>query len=205
MSTKELMKYYSKMPKKVIDKTNFITISTYIRITKERENVLSAGHLFINGGMLKGVGLNDTDSLNAKNEFKFFLLSHYKSLAFLVTIAECELTSDFNTILLCTEEEMKAGYMYTIQEVFFDLFHYPILTISDSHIDQYDKKDVIKRILYYKKKIKKIRMENMSDADLVRYIQKLSDKELKKELKKRDEEYKGLDRTEMELLLHEVW
>lgn len=200
------MKSYSKMPIDVINSTNFIVVSSRIRITKDRDNVLSASHLLINGGHLKGVDINlDIDSDLMKKEFKYFLLKNPKSLALLVSMIECDIVEGENSVLLCTPNEMKCGYLKVIADVVWDLFHYKIYKYPANDVcTKYDKKDVIKRLIYYKKQIKKIRFATMSDGEKLRYVQNLSNKELKKELKKRKEDYEGLDRKEKERLLLEV-
>ena len=70
MDTVTLMKKYSKLPIDVIENTNFIIISSRIHITKDRDNVLMASNMFINSGMLKGVGM-EADSDPEKARFNF--------------------------------------------------------------------------------------------------------------------------------------
>lgn len=198
-TTKDLMQEYSKLSKHKIDNTNFVVLSNRIRITKDRPNVLSATHLMINGGELRGVGLDvPTDSSLARDQFKFFLLKNPKSLALVVNMIECDIGAGEDSLLLCSPEELKVGYMQTIADVVYDLFHYEIHHYPKE--PDFDPEDTIKRVLYYKKQIKKLKFKMMSDGELMRYIQRLPKKKLKKELKRRGENIEGLTRKEMEQL-----
>ena len=64
-------------------------------------------------------------------------------------------------------------------------------------------KDVIERLLYYKKEIKKLHIQKMTMPDIRRYVKNLSKKKLKKELKHRKRDYEGLDIDDMRKLLEE--
>lgn len=197
ISTKDLMKKYSKLPKKAIDDTNFIVLSNRVRITKERQNVLSATHMLINGGQLKGVGMDiHTDSPLARDQFKYFLLKNPKSLSLLVSMIECDIAAGENSVLICSPEELKVGYMEVICDVINELFHYRINQYPEK--SEFDPEDTIKRVLYYKKEIKKRKFDMMSDGEKLRYVQKLSKKKLKKALIKQGEDVDGLSRVDME-------
>ena len=110
MDTITLMKKYSKLPIEVIDKTNFIIISSRIKITKNRENVLMASNMFINSGMLKGVGMEfDSDPEQALENFKRYLLKEPRALSLLCASIEAYITAGENTVFLCSPNDMKVG------------------------------------------------------------------------------------------------
>jgi hypothetical protein len=202
MDTNSLMKKYAKSPMTEIENTNFIIISSRIHLTKDRDNVLVATNLFISAGMLKGVGYEiETDSYLARQNFKSFLLREPKPLTLICSMIECFLTAGENSVLLCSPNELKTGYMQVITEVIEDLFHFPIRKYPNE--EPFDFKDVAERVLYYKEQVSKLRLLKMRPTELRKYVNKLSKKELKKELKKRYLPYKDMDIEEMRHLLEE--
>lgn len=202
MDTNTLMKKYSKLPVEVIDKTNFIIISSRIKVTKNRDNVLVASNLFINSGVLKGVGMEmDSNPELALQNFKGFLLKEPKPLSLLCGTIESYLVADENTVFLCSPKEMNCGYMKMIAEAMEDLFHFPVCKYPEEQA--FDLEDVLTRVLYYKKEIEKLRIKKMSRVEIRRYIDKLTKKKLKKELKRRKLDYEGLDYEERKALLEE--
>ena len=202
MDTITLMKKYSKLPIEVIDKTNFIIISSRIKITKNRENVLIASNMFINSGMLKGVGMEfDSDPEQALENFKRYLLKEPRALSLLCASIEAYITAGENTVFLCSPNEMKVGYMEMIAEAMESLFDFPVCKYPEER--PFDLEEVITRLLYYKKEINKLHIKKMSRAEIRRYIEKLTKKKLKKELKHRDLDYEGLDSDEMRKLLED--
>ena len=58
ISTKDLMEKYSKRSFKKLERTNYIIMSSCVRITKEHDNLLNVSPLFMNAGLLKGVGFD---------------------------------------------------------------------------------------------------------------------------------------------------
>lgn len=202
MDTEALMKKYSKEDPEVIKHTNFIIISSRIKVTKDYENVLVASNLFINSGMLKGVGMEgDSDSDLAKEKFKFFLLREPKPLNLICAAVQAYLTANENTVFLCSPNELKVGYMQIIAATIEDLLHFPVCQYPKERA--FDLEDVIERLLYYKKEAKRLHLRNLGPGEIRRYISKLSKKKLKKELKKRKQDFDGLDREEMEKLLEQ--
>lgn len=202
MDTNSLMKKYAKRPMEDIENTNYIIISSRIRLTEDRDNVLMATNLFVSAGMLKGVGYEiETDSYLAKQNFKSFLLREPKPLSLICTMIECFLTAGEDSVLLCSPNELKAGYMQVIAETIEDLFHFPIREYPKE--EPFDFKDVAERVLYYKEQTNKLRLLKMRPTEVRKYIRKLSRKELKRELKKRDLDYKGLEDDELRSLLEE--
>ena len=202
MDTVTLMKKYSKLPIDVIENTNFIIISSRIHITKDRDNVLMASNMFINSGMLKGVGMeSDSDPEKARFNFKMFLLSEPKPMNLICSAIEAFITANENTVCLCRPNELKVGYMEIIADVIEDIYHFPVRKFPEEC--EFDMKDVIERLLYYKKEIKKLHIQKMTMPDIRRYVKKLSKKKLKKELKHRKLDYEGLDIDDMRKLLEE--
>ena len=202
MDTNTLMKKYSKLPVDVIEKTNFIIISSRIKVTKNRDNVLVASNMFINSGMLKGVGMElESDPERALQNFKMFLLKEPKPFSLLCASVEAYITAGENTVFLCSPNEMKIGYMRIIADAMQDLFHFPVCEFPEERA--FDLEDVIKRVLYYKKEIKKLHIKKMNRAEIRRFIEKLSKKKLMKELKHRKLDYEGLDSGEMRKLLED--
>lgn len=197
-----LMKKYAKEDPEVIKKTNFIIISSRIKVTKEYENVLMASNMFINSGMLKGVGMElDSDSELAKEKFKFFLLREPKSLDLIISTVQAFLVADENTLFLCSPNELRSGYMQIIAETIEDLLHFPVCLYPEER--SFDLEDVLERLLYYKKEVKRLHRMKMRPAEVRRYVTGLSKKKVKKELKHRKLDYDGLDLDEMRKLLED--
>ena len=88
-----------------------------------------------------------------------------------------------------------------IAEAMEDLFHFPVCKYPEERA--FDLEDVLTRVLYYKKEIEKLRIKKMSRVEIRRYIDKLTKKKLKKELKRRKLDYEGLDYEERKALLEE--
>lgn len=184
LTTEDLMEKYSKRSVKELEKTNYLIMSSRIRTTIERDNVLNITNLFLNAGLLKGVGFNtESDSNLAKEEFKNFLLKNPKGMSIICAMIECTVVEGEDTVLLCTPNEFKCDYMKTFCEVVYDLFAYPILRYPETA--EVDLSDVIKRLLYYNKTIKSFLVTNANETDRTTMISRMSKKELRKALKKR--------------------
>lgn len=196
LTTKDLMERYTKRSISSIEKTNYVVISSRVRITKDRDNVIQASQLFINGGLLRGVGMMEADSFLVKDNFKEYLLGKVPPLAFICSMIECSIMENEDTVLICSPNEMKTGYMKIIADVIMDLFHYPVMPYPEVDVD-FDLEDVIKRLIYYNENLKKLRESNMSPSELRNYIQTLSKKELKKKLKKLDMYYPNMSKKDM--------
>ena len=67
----------------------------------------------------------------------------------------------------------------------------------------FDLRDVITRVLYYKKEIKKLTFKQMKPVQIRKYVKALTKKKLKKELKRRDLDSEGLTMEEMQTLLED--
>ena len=199
-TTKDMMKLYTSLPLDVVEKTNFVILSSKIRVTKDRDNVILASNLFINAGKLKGVGYElEPDSPLINERFRNFLLEHPKALRLITGILENELTTDETTILLCTPMELDCNYMQKFAEVVNEMFSYKINRYPQEA--EYDLEDLLKRLIYYNKQLKRNRFRFMSEGERLIYVQKLSKKALKKLLKKYGEDPDGLDRKDMEHIL----
>lgn len=198
-----LMEEYSKRSGKELEKTNFIIVSSRIRITKDRKNVLMASNLFVNSGILKGVGINlDPNSVMAREAFKTYLLKQTKPMALLCAIIECTLLEDSDVLFLCSPKELKCEYFKIMADVMWELFRYPMLQYPKQK--EFDKGEVIKRLLYYKKSLKTREFHKMDKADKLRVMDKVSKKKLKSKLKKLGLYSNSLTKEEMiELLLDE--
>lgn len=202
MDTVTLMKKYSKLPVDVIENTNFIIISSRIHVTKNRDNVLMASNLFINSGMLKGVGMEmDSDPEQARFNFKMFLLREPKPMNLICSSIEAFITANENTVFLCSPKELKVGYMQIIADVIEDIYHFPVCEFPEER--DFDLKDVVERLIYYKKEIRNLHIQKMKPFEIRKYVEKLSKKKIKKELKHRKLDYEGLDIDEMRKLLED--
>lgn len=198
-----LMEKYAKRSGKELEDTNFIIVSSRIRITKERKNVLMASNMFVNSGILKGVGINlDPNSIMAREAFKTFLLKNTKPMALLCACIECTLLEDSDILFLCSPKELKCEYFSIMADVVWELFRYPILPYPQEK--SFDKKEVIKRLLYYKESLKKKEFLKMNKSDKLRAMHKLSKKKLKYHLKKMGLYSNSLTKEEMvEILFDE--
>ena len=143
----------------------------------------------------------DSNPELALQNFKGFLLKEPKPLSLLCGTIESYLVADENTVFLCSPKEMNCGYMKMIAEAMEDLFHFPVCKYPEERA--FDLEDVLTRVLYYKKEIEKLRIKKMSRVEIRRYIDKLTKKKLKKELKRRKLDYEGLDYEERKALLEE--
>lgn len=184
MTTVDLMEKYSKRSVAELEHTNYLIMSSRIRTTIERDNVLNISTLFMNAGMLKGVGFaTESDSILAKEEFKNFLLKSPKGLSIICAMIECSLLENEDTVILCTPDELKCEYLPLFAEVVSEVFTYPILRYP--MVLKPDMEECIKRLLYYKKSLKEFMLNNASDLDREKMLTDMKKKDLKKELKKR--------------------
>lgn len=184
LTTEDLMEKYSKRSVKELDKTNYLIMSSRVRTTIERDNVLNITNLFMNAGLLKGVGFNtESDSILAKEEFKNFLLKNPRGLSVICAMIECSILEDEDTVIICTPNELKCDYLQVFCEVVGELFEYPILRYPATM--EVNLEEAIQRLLYYKKTVKQYMLSQASDIDRVKMLEKMKKKELKKELKKR--------------------
>lgn len=196
LTTEELMEKYSKRSVAELEHTNYLIMSSRIRTTVERDNVLNISTLFMNAGLLKGVGFNtESDSILAKEEFKNFLLKNPKGLSLICAMIECSILENEDTVILCTPDELKCDYLKIFAEVVSEIFHYPILQYP--MVMKPDIEETIKRLLYYKKSVKEFMMTKASDLDREKMLQKMKKKELKKELKKRGLYSSSMDKEDM--------
>lgn len=184
LTTEDLMEKYSKRSVKELEKTNYLIMSSRVRTTIERDNVLNITNLFMNAGLLKGVGFNtESDSVLAKEEFKNFLLKNPKGLSVICAMIECSILEDEDTVIICTPNELKCDYLQVFCEVVSELFHYPILRYPATM--ELELEEAIQRLLYYKKTVKEYVIAQASDMDRMKMLGNMKKKELKKELKKR--------------------
>lgn len=202
MDTVTLMKKYSKLPIDVIENTNYIIISSRIHVTKNRDNVLVATNMFVNTGLLKGVGMEiDSDPHQAVENFKMFLLREPKPMGLICGLIESYITAGENAVFLCSPNEMKCKYMEIIAAAIEELYGLPVRKFPEEA--DFDLRDVITRVLYYKKEIKKLTFKQMKPVQIRKYVKALPKKKLKKELKRRDLDYEGLTIEEMQTLLED--
>lgn len=191
------MEKYSKRSVKELENTNYLIMSSRIRTTVERDNVLNITNLFLNAGMLKGVGFNtESDSVLAKEEFKNFLLKNPKALSIICATIECSILEEEDSVIMCSPNELKCDYMQVFCEVIEDLFQYPILRYPNTTLD-FDLEEVINRLLYYKKTVKKHLLSTASNVDREKMLSKMKKKELKKELKKRGLYSSSMEKSDM--------
>lgn len=196
LTTEDLMEKYSKRSVKELERTNYLIMSSRVRTTIERDNVLNITNLFMNAGLLKGVGFNtESDSILAKEEFKNFLLKNPKGLSVICAMIECSILEDEDTVIICTPNELKCDYLQVFCEVVGELFQYPILRYPS--IMELDLKEVIQRLLYYKKTVKQYTISKASDIDRMKILEKMKKKELKRELKKRGLYSSSMERDDM--------
>lgn len=197
LTTDDLMKKYVKLQTvEELEKTNYLIMSSRIRITEERENVLNISNLFLNAGMLKGVGFNtESDSILAKEEFKNFLLKNPNALSVICAMIECSILEGEDTVILCSPNELKCEYVQLFTLVIEELFHYPIHRYPD--VEEIDLEDVIERILYYKKTLKEFTIKNGTEDQRKKMFANMSKKELKRRLKKRHLYDEDLSKSEM--------
>ena len=194
--TVDLMEKYSKRDYDKVMKTNYILISSRILTTKLRENVLNATNYFVSSGMLKGVRFEtDPDSFMSVEEFKSFLLKNLKSLELLCSIIEATILDNEDTILLCSPNEMKCKYMEVIAATTEELFGYPICRYPEEK--PFDLEKVLKRVIYYDKKLDEAFLYVLPDTEKLKRIQKMNKKELKARLKKEGCYFKGMTKEEM--------
>ena len=184
LTTEDLMEKYSKRSVEELEKTNYLIMRSRVRTTIERDNVLNITNLFMNAGLLKGVGFNtESDSVLAKEEFKNFLLKNPKGLSVICAMIECSILEDEDTVIICTPNELKCDYLQVFCEVVSELFHYPILRYPATM--ELELEEAIQRLLYYKKTVKEYVIAQASDMDRMKMLGNMKKKELKKELKKR--------------------
>ena len=184
LTTEDLMEKYSKRSVTELEKTNYLIMRSRVRTTIERDNVLNITNLFMNAGLLKGVGFNtESDSVLAKEEFKNFLLKNPKGLSVICAMIECSILEDEDTVIICTPNELKCDYLQVFCEVVSELFHYPILRYPATM--ELELEEAIQRLLYYKKTVKEYVIAQASDMDRMKMLGNMKKKELKKELKKR--------------------
>ena len=196
MDTVDLMEKYVKRDYDKVMKTNYILISSRILTTKSRENVLNATNLFVNSGMLKGVRFEtDPDSFMSIEEFKSFLLKNPKSLALICDMIESAILDNEDTILVCSPNEMKCKYMEVIANTAEELFGYPICRYPEEK--PFDLEKVIKRVIYYDKKLEEVFLYLLPDSEKLKKIQQMTKKELKARLKKEGFYCKGMTKDEM--------
>ena len=150
----------------------------------------------MNAGLLKGIGFEtEPDSFLAKEQFKGFLLKNPKSLALLHAIISCALLEDEDTVIICTPKELKCKYMQIFAEVVSEIFQFPILRYPN--VVEFNPEEVIKRLLYYDKKIKKYFIINGSEVERSNMLDNMSKKDLKRELKKRGLYQPNMDKGDM--------
>lgn len=203
-TTVDLMEKVTKRSVEELEHTNYLIMSSRIRTSIERDNVLNITNLFLNAGMLRGVGFTtESDSVLAKEEFKNDLLKNTKGLSVLCSIVECSIIEGEDTIILCTPDELECNYMQVFAEVVSEIFKYPILRYPDEV--RPDISEAIKRILYYRESIKKYALSKASLSDREKMLSDMPKKELKKELKKRGLYSSGMDKEEMIEVLNEFY
>ena len=196
LTTEDLMEKYSKRSVKELEKTNYLIMSSRVRTTIERDNVLNITNLFMNAGLLKGVGFDtESDSVLAKEEFKNFLLKNPKGLSVICAMIECSILEDDDTVIICTPNELKCEYLQVFCEVVEELFQYPILRYPATMEPNLE--ETIQRLLYYKKTVKKYMMSQASDMDRLKMLEKMKKKDLKKELKKRGLYSSSMEKEDM--------
>lgn len=196
LTTEDLMEKYSKRSVKELEKTNYLIMSSRVRTTIERDNVLNITNLFMNAGLLKGVGFDtESDSVLAKEEFKNFLLKNPKGLSVICAMIECSILEDEDSVIICTPNELKCEYLQVFCEVVEELFQYPILRYPATMEPNLE--ETIQRLLYYKKTVKKYMMSQASDMDRLKMLEKMKKKDLKKELKKRGLYSSSMEKEDM--------
>lgn len=204
ISTKDLMEKYSKRSFKKLERTNYIIMSSCVRITKEHDNVLNVSPLFMNAGLLKGVGFDiEPDSITAKEQFKSYLLKNPKGLSILCALIECTLLEDEDSVIICSPKEMKYGYIQTFSEVVSQIFSFPILKYPNE--TSYNPEEVIRRLLYYRDAITKFVISKGTKSERTKLIAKMNKKELKKELKLRNLYSSTMSTGEMRDILSEFY
>lgn len=204
LTTEELMEKYSKRSVEKLERTNYLIMSSFVRITTERDNVLNITTAFQNAGQLKGVGFDtEPDSILAKEQFKNFLLKNPKAMSLLCATIECALIEGEDTVIICTPNEMKCKYLEVFAEVVEDIFGYPILRYPEE--TTMDVEEVIKRLLHYKSSIKEYLLSQSNDMDRIKMLERMGKKEIKKELKKRGLYSKDMTKSEMVDILNEFY
>ena len=204
ISTENLMKKYIKRSLEKIKRTNYIIMSSCVRITKDRPNVLNVSPLFMNAGLLKGVRFDvEPDSITAREQFKSFLLKNPKGLSFICALIEHMLIEGEDSVIICTPNEMKYHYLQVFSEVVEDIFKFPILEYPKKEV--YDPGEVIERLLYYRDSITQYVLQNGNYRDRDRIIRNMNKKKLKKILKENGEWDSDMSKKEMITAVIEIY
>ena len=82
-TTKDLMEEYSKRSQNEIDHSNFVIISSRVRTTRTRDNVILASNIFLNAGILRGTNfMDDPEDPETVRHFKSYILKIQKKLVY---------------------------------------------------------------------------------------------------------------------------
>lgn len=196
IDTKDLMTKYIERPIDEIMNTNYLIISSSVLCTEKMDNVLNVYSTFLSVNVLKGVGImTDPHSVQAKEEFKGYLLRNPKIILFLLEIIQTDVSKKENTLFITTPSEKENGNIEIFCEVIDELFSYKIT--------EYPKKpevnltECLERLIYYADEADKLIIANMSYPERFNELQKKTKKELKKMVKNIGLYYPGMDKTEM--------
>lgn len=182
IDTVDLVKKYYKVDYEEIMTTNYIIIGSRVMITKNRKNVHNASNLFINTGMLRGVSFDvEQTSQEAFGQFKDYVLKHPSSLKFLCNIVESLILDGESTLLICSPNEMKIGYMQTIATLMYDLFRIPVCRYPKEEL--FDLKEVIQRLIIYTEAADRNLLRYVPEDQMIQEIKAMDRKKLKQELK----------------------
>jgi hypothetical protein len=180
--------------------TNYLIFSGKIVNTQSRQNVLSIYTVFNACGLPKGVQINtDLNSQKAREEFKSWLLTRPKEILFLVEIIINDLTTDENTLVITTPSE-KYG-VEILADVMSDLFSYKMNKYPENAEVNLD--ECLSKLTYYTSASDQLMIDYAKDPySKAKLLSKRKKKFIKKYLKNKGMETKGLSKTEMiELIL----
>lgn len=201
IDTDQLMKEYSKLgTEQCCDNTNYLIFSGKIINTQSRPNVLSIYTVFNACGLLKGVQINtDLNSIQAREEFKSWLLTRPKEILFLVEIILNDLTTDEDTLFITTPSE--TAMIKIMADVIGDIFSYKMKRYPDEA--EINLNDCLAKLNYYFSASDELMIDSTKDLSTkAKLLSSKSKKYLRKFLKNKGLETDGLSKTEMiELIL----
>ena len=180
----------------------YVVASSRIRIDREGQidNIISAkAMLFPDAYVCSGVTADEFRS-------RYFEQCE-KNSAFISTLIKGSIEEGYNIILLCTHKERKLKYLDYLSQYIYIEFGYPVYeykTYSSGKYElvKYDKEKVLKKCNKILKETKEIQKERLLSTDngrksILKEYKKMSKKELKKILKKRNLYTDGMDKSEM--------
>lgn len=207
MNTKTFMKIFAHEDPKLIEKTQFLTVSKRIRKTSEEPNVIFLPKLFPSDMLL-------ADHRCTFNEGYFeemYKKELKKNKLFLAIIIKGIIEEKYTTVLLCTYKEWQIGYMQVLADYIMETFGYPVIDYKKfkkhkkvpKELRDLDERAIIDRcneiIEHEERKRKKELMKTPKGR--LKILESMNKEDMIHQLKKMNLYTKGMDKATMKEFL----